>query len=624
MPLNKISSTDGYRIFCHFLNRELHEALGTSFKPEIYLRAIRLATIFHNESMFCNVSQLFEAASSYPGLISEISELSRAEIFLPHSEYERTEELVESRRTLYQHDEARYSMYFQKPAIDLRDLSLVDLGDDVGTTKSIEQRILQLSDSEMGDKNLIYVNDLKAIRPSLDDIKRVTEDRGERAMTLALYRSQGLSTVNNPIIEGALRRILSAHYINHYTDEFKSVTFWHLPNLRYYDQGRGDANLNFYFLNEMASLLEIEQYLNKKEKYGIYERILNYSSPDRMEFVASFSRLSAAMAALIGETGNDLSTRGGRVRKAFALVRSMTVENQKVSEASSYRDALRVASLRVKRLSYKLAESYEVVQVALKKFDAPRQRLLIATATTLEDDIFVEEFKCRGIEKVGTNRDGESSISYFGVHGGIDVYHVRSSAGSVGASGSALVVSDAAGIMKPDMIVSAGICFGLKEKRQEIGDLVIANRVRIYEPQRVAQSAGLQWPWSRQRITPRGDVVSAGATLLDRCRDLRTSWRRAPIHEGLLVSGEKLVDSSAFRNALLELEPEAIAGEMEGAGIVSVCQRRQIEWIVLKGICDFGFGKTKEGQPEAARNAFHFLGELIQSGRLSKSTKLVY
>ncbi len=40
--------------------------------------------------------------------------------------------------------------------------------------------------------------------------------------------------------------------------------------------------------------------------------------------------------------------------------------------------------------------------------------------------------------------------------------------------------------------------------------------------------------------------------------------------------------------------PEAIGGEMEGTGLQSSCHRDKIEWILIKGICDWGYDKQSE------------------------------
>jgi nucleoside phosphorylase len=62
----------------------------------------------------------------------------------------------------------------------------------------------------------------------------------------------------------------------------------------------------------------------------------------------------------------------------------------------------------------------------------------------------------------------------------------------------------------------------------------------------------------------------------------------------------------------LKADPEAIAGEMEAAGIASAADREKIEFIVIKGICDWGENKDKKNQELAARNAFSFAMEVVR------------
>lgn len=56
---------------------------------------------------------------------------------------------------------------------------------------------------------------------------------------------------------------------------------------------------------------------------------------------------------------------------------------------------------------------------------------------------------------------------------------------------------------------------------------------------------------------------------------------------------------------------------MEGAGIASAATRNKVDWILIKGICDWGENKNMAGvnkdedQMTAARNAFSVLFKLL-------------
>jgi nucleoside phosphorylase len=94
--------------------------------------------------------------------------------------------------------------------------------------------------------------------------------------------------------------------------------------------------------------------------------------------------------------------------------------------------------------------------------------------------------------------------------------------------------------------------------------------------------------------------------LLSRARAQRTVWDGAPFHVGVIASGEKLVDDRSFRDELKASQPPPIAGDMEAWGLSAVCHSAKIEFIMVKGICDWGFDKEKDKQPQAARNACEF------------------
>ncbi|MCM1161255.1 MAG: hypothetical protein NC412_08530 [Roseburia sp.] len=70
---------------------------------------------------------------------------------------------------------------------------------------------------------------------------------------------------------------------------------------------------------------------------------------------------------------------------------------------------------------------------------------------------------------------------------------------------------------------------------------------------------------------------------------------------GTVLSGEKLLDGKNYRDKLHGSFPEAIGGEMEGAGLASVAMANNLyEWIIVKGICDWGYDKQSENKDKYA------------------------
>jgi hypothetical protein len=92
------------------------------------------------------------------------------------------------------------------------------------------------------------------------------------------------------------------------------------------------------------------------------------------------------------------------------------------------------------------------------------------------------------------------------------------------------------------------------------------------------------------------------------------------------LSGEKLIDNIDYRDSLLDREPEALGGEMEGGGLYVAAVEKNVDWCVVKAVCDFADGKKRENktrnQKEAAHNAAKFVLAAVALGgfRPSAST----
>lgn len=157
----------------------------------------------------------------------------------------------------------------------------------------------------------------------------------------------------------------------------------------------------------------------------------------------------------------------------------------------------------------------------------------------------------------------------------------------------------------PSAVIMAGIAFGVDETKQSIGDVLVSEHIRLYELQRVGTKRG------GPRIILRGDRSPASTWLLNRMKAAAVYWRGATLCFGVVLTGEKLVDNLDFRAQLLNFEPEAIGGEMEGAGLYTACQDRKVDWILVKGICDWADGNKERdreaSQRTAALNAARFV-----------------
>ena len=220
---------------------------------------------------------------------------------------------------------------------------------------------------------------------------------------------------------------------------------------------------------------------------------------------------------------------------------------------------------------------------------------LIVTATDTETKAF-HELMPESIPQVISN-----SITYYlGQVGRYNIIHIQcQQMGSISPGGSTLTIHKALQEWPSiKAVIMIGICFGIDDSKQHIGDIVVSSSISNYETRRIGKDNEIA----------RGETYPSNKCLLNAFNNLKRSWENIgsdgnikELNIGEYVSGEKLVDNIEFRTKLLSEKPEAKAGEMEGNGLVAACVGENIPWILVKSICDFGDGdKGKEKEIKQA------------------------
>ena len=184
--------------------------------------------------------------------------------------------------------------------------------------------------------------------------------------------------------------------------------------------------------------------------------------------------------------------------------------------------------------------------------------------------------------------------------------HALSEMGAGGPGASQQTVDKGIRALNPSAVIFVGIAFGMDDRKQAIGDILLAKRLRLYDLQRVGKS-----------IVLRGDKTHSSTWLVNHFNGFaQTAWSGAPVRFGLVLSGEKLVDNMDYRAQLQKLEPEAVGGEMEGAGLYVASSEAKVDWILIKAICDWADGQKsknmKARQQKAARSAADFVLQALQ------------
>jgi nucleoside phosphorylase len=208
---------------------------------------------------------------------------------------------------------------------------------------------------------------------------------------------------------------------------------------------------------------------------------------------------------------------------------------------------------------------------------------------------------------------------------GCDYTVVLAGIGAAGNASASALASQLIERYRPTVFLLMGIAAGMRGKVR-IGEVVLSERVVAYELAALAVGAD-----GERRVEPRPEIsrVSHGLQqdvlnyrleakrLTERFTCLQGEFPAAPRGQKkvwqehvassvswrsqvTLASGDKLLrDPGKLRELRRDLHGKVEVGEMEAAGLVEACRLRNVPWLVIRGISDFG--------DELKNDAFHGL-----------------
>jgi formylglycine-generating enzyme required for sulfatase activity/nucleoside phosphorylase len=247
--------------------------------------------------------------------------------------------------------------------------------------------------------------------------------------------------------------------------------------------------------------------------------------------------------------------------------------------------------------------------------DVSSADVLIVTATPVESKAVIAAFAKLTNQSANSVRVGRRVYRDLGEVNGMRVFLALTEMGAGGLGASHQAVQKGIDALRPSAVFLVGIAFGVDEKKQRIGEILVSRQLQLYDLQRVG----------KDQIILRGDKPHASAQLIDHFRHAELEWddSKAKVDFGLILSGEKLVDNHDYREQLKQFAPEAIGGEMEGAGLYVACQDAKVDWIVIKAICDWADGHKQRNkaarQQLAAGNAAAFVAHALRHTPLKRS-----
>ncbi|HET8772844.1 MAG TPA: tetratricopeptide repeat protein [Thermoanaerobaculia bacterium] len=243
--------------------------------------------------------------------------------------------------------------------------------------------------------------------------------------------------------------------------------------------------------------------------------------------------------------------------------------------------------------------------------------VLIVTVTEVEIHAVSEVFRNATGRRAQHELIANEVYLDLGEINGSRVYMALSGMGSGGVGGSQERIRIAIAALSPGAVIMVGIAFGINDQKQAIGDVLLSERLMLYDLQRRGTGPG-----GKLHIIPRGDRPSSTPRLVNWLRIAGLNWSEARVRTGLVLSGEHLVDNVDYRAELLALEEEAIGGEMEGAGLYVACQNGKVDWVLVKAICDWADGRKEvdreSRQKKAAHNAAAFVLHALRQASLKQ------
>ena len=229
----------------------------------------------------------------------------------------------------------------------------------------------------------------------------------------------------------------------------------------------------------------------------------------------------------------------------------------------------------------------------------PKDRVaIVLTVNSNESTSLLKVFLDEGNAGTVIER-GQAIYRDMGNHGQFHVIHATCQAGSATPGGALVVVLEALRHWNPEVVLAIGCAFGIDSNKQAIGDVLVAHQLLPYESAAIRDG----------KYQPRGGQFPASTGWLNRLNTMDTQnkhlqvkdWPR--LHPGVVLSGEKLVDDPQFKKILTSLGNQIVGGEMEGSGLYSAIHAAnpKPEWLLLKGISDWGEGKHARTPEEKER-----------------------
>lgn len=600
-------------VFLHFLNREAYRNLNRDMDDASATRILKALILLSNEDIFSNISYIWENYLDYGESSKFASELVSAGLLKLVSSFPSTDQYIGYSQDIYKYDSKRYRTVFQHPPPQLKHIEPVFVKDQ-NTTDFILMAFLSVRHNMRSPEwRNFSESDKKTIRQNSVTVNSFIDEMvNENAITLSLFDG-GL---DNEYVSRVLARYSTYCHFLTYLKILDANIVNGIPTISFYDcMAERHHHLNAAILLRIIRDIGFGEFLAEtpNDRF-LVEFLETRASGAHSNLVSNIRRLLYAHVYATGSGGQfgwpfaDMDTT---VRSRNSGIWSSNGEN--LSRACFVADtAVQNRILHLRSSSSVHREFLEVWEITMKV----RPKILMVVSTELEARTLLKHSEKATGENFSRVHSPDHTIYALGELGGADLFMVQSEMGKESAGGITLTTLDTIDYLEPNAVVAVGVAFGLRKRSQKLGDILVSRQIFGYDLRKVTEQSRVQ------KVISRGEKVEAPARMLDRFRSGSLDFRLCDVHFGLVVSGSTLSNSREFVEHLLEMQPEAIGGEMEGSGLYSVASKRKIDWIVVKGICDWGAGKTDDHQAAAAGNAVEYVLHTISQGGFSNVARL--
>ena len=586
VELGGVLSTDP--LFLHFINRELMFIRRENLREEDHIALIKRAGLMTSGYLlapFAQVHEIYWKKRNANALIATLCGVGKLCITNAATDFYT---FMESRRELYGPRQEKYPMYFGRKTAEannyLRPPSL-------DTTNYIKRALLTAVNQPGAVSNLIGYDDVMRIQENALYVRDELQ-QSKSAATFSLFETGQI--LPKPQEIQFFGRLSSRLFVNHYSSSLAlhvPTGILNDPLVETFDKFPiYDLELQRILLNKIG----IDHIACDIEFHNPYLNLLN--DPDFPSFSHQREILIRVLTSAVGSEVGLLSN----IFKVAPLLCSMDFG---VQGSAQYPSAA-VLTMRMARALERTAASNRQVAEAMTRLNMIGQQeasIIVFTATDVEDVAFKAVCAIAGyvLQEVSTRRGFTGTL--YTKPTSIKIWHVRTSAGSSGASGSARLSELALREFRPSFAFAVGIGFAIEEDR-DFGSVMISEYVFGYEKVKI-KARGVQW---------RGDKIPTSSDVVSLARAYGEINSAFKVITGGIFSGEKLIDRRNFRDDIARLDPKAIGGEMEAAGLTQSCQICNVSFSMIKGISDFATGKNDGKQTVAAQNACVFLFEAIR------------